>query len=150
MAPNSCRDAKQVDDWYGTGADMDERCRALLNSPEWQRANPLTYEGLVKRLEMIEKVGLLRMRVIAASKIGELGLIPRSNEDHQVDALEVVKRCGKDAINNKPKTLIAFFPHRWKRPKFCETLEKDVAWGSPERQAAEAAGYPVGDPDGAG
>ena len=138
-----------INNWYGTGAEMDRKCKELLASSQWQKTNPLTYTGLVSRLEMIKKIGLPSMKVISASKIKELGRIPRSNEGYQEDLLEAVKRGGKDFVNY-PRSVVAFFSHRWLRPNWCQVLEKDLYWGTPERDAAEAAGYTVGDPDGSG
>ena len=141
--------AGKVDDWYGTGKKMDQLCQDMLNSSEWQGANPITYEGMVTRLEMMEKAGLPRMRVISLSKLKELGRIPRSNEGYQTDFINELKKHGKGFIN-RPKAVLVFFSHRWHRPNFCPEVGEDLSWGSAERQAADAAGYPVGDPDGAG
>jgi len=144
---NDTGNVNLINNWYGTGAEMDEKCKLILASSEWQKANPLTYDGLVTRLELMKNIGLPSMRVISASKIKELGRIPRSNEGYQEDLLAAVKRGGKDC-NNAPRSVVAFFSHRWLRPNWCQILEKDLVWGTPERDAAEAAGYTVGDPDG--
>jgi hypothetical protein len=75
-------------------------CETMLASGEYQRANPITFQGLVERLEMLPKRGLPKMRVVAQSKLEELGRFPRSNENCQVDALEAVKRLGADGRNH--------------------------------------------------
>lgn len=75
-------------------------CETMLASGKYQRANPITFQGLVERLEMLPKRGLPKMRVVAQSKLEELGRFPRSNENCQVDALEAVKRLGADGRNH--------------------------------------------------
>jgi len=147
-APNDTENVKiKTNDWYASGKEIDEKCEDMLGSHEWQKANPLTYDGLVTRLEMMKEIGLPSMRVISAGKLKELGRIPRSNEGYQEDLLEAVKRGGKDC-NNAPRSIVVFFSHCWLRPNWCQTLEKDLYWNTPERNEAEAAGYTVGDPDG--
>jgi hypothetical protein len=136
-----------TEDWYGKGAPVSEICEALLANSAWQRLNASTYIGLIKRLEMMRDAGLPNMRVIAADTIERLGRIPRSNEGHAVDALEAVKANGSVPITGAAKTFILFFSHRWIRGDWCEELKKDLKWGSPERQAAMAAGHHIGDPD---
>ena len=96
---------------------------------------------------MIEDAGLPRMRVLSQRKLKELGRIPRSNEDKQEDALDAVIRCGADSLENSPKAIIFFYSHRWKRGNWCEELQKDMAWGSAEREQAMKEGKIFGDPD---
>ena len=75
-------------------------CETMLASGEYQGANPITFGGLVARLQLLPKHGLPKMRVVAHSKLEELGRFPRSNENCQVDALEAVKRLGPDNRNH--------------------------------------------------
>ena len=66
-----------------------KRCEALLRTRKWIRANPVTCKGVEARLEMIHQAGLPPMKVISASKIEQLGRIPRSTEGHAIDAIDV-------------------------------------------------------------
>ena len=125
---------------------LGETCEELLASRKWNSAQTITIGGLKKRLKMIEDAGLPRMRVLSQRKLKELGRIPRSNEDKQEDALDAVIRCGAD-IFNIPKAIIFFYSHRWKRGNWCEELQKDMAWGSAEREQAMKEGKIFGDPD---
>ena len=122
-------------------------CEELLASKAWQRSHPETYSGLKLRLQLLEEAGLPRMRVVPNTKLEELGRIPRSNEGHQVDALEAVKKLGKVPVEGNPRAVILFYSHRWARPNWCEALGKDLPWGSEERNAAMARGEVFGDPD---
>ena len=117
-------------------------CEELLASKAWQRSHPETYSGLKLRLQLLQEAGLPRMRVVPNTKLEELGRIPRSNEGHQVDALEAVKKLGKVPVEGKPHAVILFYSHRWARPNWCEALGKDLPWGSEERNAAMARGSP--------
>ena len=119
----------------------------MLTTDEWQSANTSTYDGLCQRFEMMKAEGVPAMRVVPAATIAKLGRIPRSDEGHQVDAYEAVRRLGPDNWKH-PKAVLVFFSHRWKRPAWCQALGMDVAWGSPEHKAAQAAGHAIGDVDG--
>ena len=116
-------------------AKLGERCERLLASSAWNNAHTTTHKGLLKRLQMIPDAGLNPMRVVAHSKLKELGRIPRSHEGHQEDAIAAVRRCGADS-NNYPKAVLLFYSHRWKRPNWSEDLGKDLPWESAERQQA--------------
>ena len=122
-------------------------CEELLASEAWQRSHPETFSGLKLRLQLLPKAGLPRMRVVPNTKLEELGRIPRSNEGHQVDALEVVEQLGRSPVEGNPLAVLLFYSHRWARPNWCEALGKDLPWGSEERNAAMARGEVFGDPD---
>ena len=130
-----------------TQAKLGESCERMLASSAWNRAHTVTHQGLLKRLQMIPDAGLNPMRVVAHSKLRELGRIPRSHEGHQEDAIEAVRRCGTDDLSNKPKAVILFYSHRWIRPNWSEDLGKDLPWASAERQLAMREGKRFGDPD---
>ena len=127
-------------------AKLGERCERLLASSAWNNAHTSTHKGLLKRLQMIPDAGLNPMRVVAHSRLKELGRIPRSHEGHQEDAIAAVRRCGAD-VENKPKAVLLFYSHRWKRPNWSEDLGKDLPWASAERQQAMREGKRFGDPD---
>ena len=129
-----------------TQAKLGERCERLLASSAWNRAHTTTHQGLLKRLQMIPDAGLNPMRVVAQSRLRELGRIPRSHEGHQEDAIEAVRCCGADA-SNRPMAVILFYSHRWKRPNWSEDLGKELPWASAERQLAMGEGKRFGDPD---
>ena len=95
---------------------------------------------------MIQDAGLKPMRVVAHRRLKRLGRIPRSHEGHQEDAIAAVRRCGADGVN-KPKAVLLFYSHRWKRPNWSEDLGKDLPWASAERQLAMREGKRFGDPD---
>eukprot|EP01038_Epipyxis_sp_PR26KG_P015028 gene15028-20219_t len=135
-----------IPQWYVSGASAAQQCENLLASSEWQ-STKMSYGGIISRLKMMSDAGLPKMRVIPATKIEELGHIPRSNEGHAVDALEEVIKCGGEDGTNTANAIIVFFSHRWMRPNWCEHDEKDLLWGSEERAAADAAGYIIGDVD---
>ena len=73
-------------------AKLGERCERLLASSAWNKAHTHTQKGLLKRLQMIPDAGLSPMRVVAHSRLKELGRIPRSHEGHQEDAIAAVRR----------------------------------------------------------
>ena len=152
------------------------KCERLLSSKAWHKAHTTTQKGLLRRLQMLKAAGLPAMRLVSNSKLKALGRIPRSHEGHQVDAIEAVTKCGADVNNdplavlllcaaahsNPPTTTCSFstaheappssphaasYSHRWKRPNWCETLQKDVPWSDPERQRAMGEGHTFGDPD---
>ena len=127
-------------------ANLRERCERLLASSAWNKAHTTTRKGLLKRLQMIQDAGLNPMRVVAHSRLKELGRIPRSHEGHQEDAIAAVRRCGAD-FNNQPKAVLLFYSHRWKRPNWSEDLGKDLPWALAERQQAMREGKRFGDPD---
>ena len=127
-------------------ANLRERCERLLASSAWNKAHTTTHKGLLKRLQMIPDAGLNPMRVVAHRTLKELGRIPRSHEGHQEDAIAAVRRCGADG-DNKPKAVLLFYSHRWKRPNWSEDLGKDLPWASAERQQAMREGKRFGDPD---
>ena len=129
-----------------TQAKLGESCERLLASSAWNRAHTTTQKGLLKRLQMIPDAGLNPMRVVAHSTLTELGRIPRSHEGHQEDAIAAVRCCGADGFN-RPKAVILFYSHRWKRPNWSEDLGKDLPWASAERQLAMGEGKRFGDPD---
>ena len=83
---------------------------------------------------------------MAHRTLKRLGRIPRSHEGHQEDAIAAVRRCGADGFN-KPKAVLLFYSHRWKRPNWSEELGKDLPWASTERQQAMREGKRFGDPD---
>ena len=138
------RSAEQAID--ETQAKLGESCERMLASSAWNRAHTITHKGLLKRLQMIPDAGLNPMRVVAHSRLRELGRIPRSHEGHQEDAIAAVRRCGAD-WQNKPKAVILFYSHRWIRPNWSEDLGKDLPWASAERQQAMGEGKRFGDPD---
>ena len=125
--------------------ELGDICEALLTSAEWQRQN-VNYGGTVRRLELIQEVGLPPMRVLPASTLESLGRIPRSDEGYQVDALEAVRQNGSGLLNGA-KAVLMFYSHRWARPSWCPALQKEAAWGSKEHADATAAGHAVGDVD---
>ena len=127
-------------------AKLGERCERLLASSAWNKAHTTTHKGLLKRLQMIPDAGLKPMRVVAHSRLKELGRIPRSHEGHQEDAIAAVRRCGADRFK-LPKAVLLFYSHRWKRPNWSEDLGKDLPWASAERQQAMREGKRFGDPD---
>ena len=127
-------------------ANLRERCERLLASSAWNKAHTTTHKGLLERLQMIQDAGLNPMRVVAHYRLKELGRIPRSHEGHQEDAIAAVRRCGADA-DNRPKAVLLFYSHRWKRPNWSEDLGKDLPWASAERQQAMREGKRFGDPD---
>ncbi len=127
-------------------ANLCERCERLLASSAWNKAHTTTQQGLLKRLQMIQDAGLNPMRVVAHSRLKQLGRIPRSHEGHQEDAIAAVCRCSADA-SNCPKAVLLFYSHRWKRPNWSEDLGKDLPWASAERQQAMREGKRFGDPD---
>ena len=128
-------------------AKLGEDCEEMLRSSAWNSAHTATQKGLLKRLQMIKDAGLRPMRVLAGSKLTELGRIPRSHEGHQEDAIEVVRRCGAQALTNNPKAVILFYSHRWLRPNWSVDLGKDLPWASAERQQGMREGKRFGDPD---
>jgi len=125
---------------------LGEVCEELLASSEWLSANTGSLEDSVRRLELVAAAGLPSMRLISAATIEQLGRIPRSDEDHSVDAIQALQNSGTDEVHN-PLAVIIFLSHRWKRPNWCEVLKKDIPHGSPERIKAEAQRRIVGDPD---
>ena len=127
-------------------ANLRERCERLLASSAWNKAHTVTHKGLLKRLQMIPDAGLNPMRVVAHSTLKELGRIPRSHEGHQEDAIAAVLRSGA-GVFNRPKAVLLFYSHRWKRPNWSEDLGKDLPWASAERQQAMREGKRFGDPD---
>ena len=128
-------------------AKLGERYERLLASSAWNKAHTTTRKGLLKRLQMIPDAGLNPMRVVAHSRLRELGRIPSSHEGHQEDAIAAVRRCGAKNLTNKPKAVLLFYSHRWKRPNWSEDLGKDLPWASAERQQAMREGKRFGDPD---
>ena len=141
--PNDAQREEAIDD---AQAKLGERCERLLASSAWNKAHTETQKGLLKRLQMIPDAGLNPMRVVAHRKLKEIGRIPRSHEGHQEDAIAAVRRCGADG-DNKPKAVLLFYSHRWKRPNWSEDLGKDLPWASAERQQAMREGKRFGDPD---
>ena len=127
-------------------AKLDKKCERLLASSAWNKAHTTTQNGLLKRLQMIPDAGLNPMRVVAHSRLKQLGRIPRSQERHQEDAIAAVRRCGAD-YGNHPKAMLLFYSHQWKRPNWSEELGKDLPWASAERQQAMREGKRFGDPD---
>ena len=127
-------------------AKLGERCEQLLASSAWNKAHTSTHKGLLERLQMIPDAGLNPMRVVAHSKLKELGRIPRSHEGHQEDAIAAVRRCGADRFK-LPKAVLLFYSHRWKRPNWSEDLGKDLPLTPAERQLAMREGRRFGDPD---
>ena len=143
------RSAEQASVWVvidDAQAKLGERCERLLASSAWNKAHTTTQQGLLERLQMIQDAGLNPMRVVAHSRLKELGRIPRSHEGHQEDAIAAVRRCGADG-GNRPKAVLLFYSHRWKRPNWSEDLGKDLPWASAERQQAMREGKRFGDPD---
>ena len=134
-------------------AKLGERCERLLASSAWNKAHTTTYNGLLKRLQMIPKAGLNPMRVVAHRTLKRYGRIPRSHEGHQEDAIAAVRRCGVVEEQhglcsyNRPNAVLLFYSHRWKRPNWSEDLGKDLPWASAERQLAMGEGKRFGDPD---
>ena len=96
-------------------------CETMLASAKYQRANPITYKGLVERLLMLPEHGLPQMRLVSQRMLEELKRIPRSNENFQVDALEAVKRLGTDGYNSPLVVILVRRPllpppHAHRRP----------------------------------
>mmetsp|Transcript_67287 Transcript_67287/g.166155 ORF Transcript_67287/g.166155 Transcript_67287/m.166155 type:complete len:388 (-) Transcript_67287:149-1312(-) len=127
--------------------DPFDRTMDLLNSQEFQRTHTFTFDGLVRRLKLMEKAGLPKMKVLKLSKLVELGRIPRSTDSQFVDLHDEVLRCGSYQGTGIPNACIVFFSHRWERPNWCEARGKDLMWGSEERSEARKAGDIVGFPD---
>eukprot|EP00964_Phaeocystis_antarctica_P087723 scaffold55730_cov66-Phaeocystis_antarctica.AAC.2 len=127
-----------------TQLELGEKCERLLASGAWNRTHTTTHKGLLKRLQMIPDGGLAPMRLVAHSKLTELGRIPRSHEGHQVDAIDTVRRCGADRYHN-PKAVLLFFSHRWLRPNWSDKLNMDLPLH--EGKHAMDAGKRLGDPD---
>ena len=55
-----------------TSQDLATVTADLLQTKAWQKANPNTYAGLLKRLNLIKDSGLRPVRVLPASKLAEL------------------------------------------------------------------------------
>ena len=130
------------------------KCEELLASPAWNRAHTATYNGLVSRLEMIEKSGLPRMRVVPNKKLEEIRRIPRSSANMQVDALEAVRSCGVEkSAHRRPRAVLLFISHRWARPDWCEELQAELPWKdtfdevNQDRKKAMEEGKHIGHPD---
>ena len=140
MTRNSCQAIDEAQ------AKLGKRCERLLASSAWNKAHTTTQKGQLKRLQMIQDAGLNPMRVVAHSRLKELGRIPRSHEGHQEDAIAAVRRCGADRFKI-PKAVLLFYSHVWKRPNWSEDLGKDLPWASAERQQAMREGKRFGDPD---
>ena len=70
----------------------------LLNGRAFQSADPRTFKGLKKRLEIMRDAGLPRMKLLPGKVLEELGRIPRSTElrddgePYTVDALEIIEQ----------------------------------------------------------
>jgi hypothetical protein len=134
-----------------------ERTVSLLKRREFQSADPRSFKGLKKRLEMMHEAGLPRMRLLPGGVLEELGRIPRSTdkredgEPYTVDALEMIEREGSADDSEMPSSIIAFFSHRWLPANFSTLHQKDVEWGSAEwLEAAVAEKHYVGMPDSEG
>lgn len=95
--------------WYETGNNV--TTTQLLGSKRWQSASVWSYDGLLTRLTMMRENGMPPMQLMPASRLEGLGEIPRSDQNHAVDAIEAVKSCGRDA-ENKPKAVLVMFSHR--------------------------------------
>jgi hypothetical protein len=146
------------DDIGGTGPmlpmqDLFDRTVSLLKRRDFQSADPRSFKGIKKRLAMMRQAGLPRMKLLPGKVLAELGRIPRSTEvredgePYTVDALEMIGREGSDE-RAMPKSIIAFFSHRWLRANFSTLHQRDVEWGSAEwLEATKAEGHYVGMPD---
>jgi hypothetical protein len=131
-------------------------CSELLHNSAWNDAHTNTYDGWLRRFDLMEQKGLPNMRVISLDELRTLGRIPRSNErkpgsndKYTLDAKKAVESCG--AWNaNIPRAVIVFFSHRWLRPNYCPQEGKDVGdWQSQERTSLlkRCPGIHIGDPD---
>ena len=155
--------ANQSTEWYNSETIRIARnCETMLNSIKWQTSSPYTYEGLLKRFDNMKKEGLPDMLVLPATTLLSLSRIPRSHErnpvteePYTIKARSAVEQFGGyGLISAKYRETIAiakifFFSHRWIRGGWCETLGRDLPWGSEERIKADKAGIIVGDPDSA-
>jgi len=144
----------------GAGEEKDDEMQKLFDKTvkllkriDFQSADPRSFKGLKKRLEMMQKAGLPRMRLLPGKILEELRRIPRSTEmdddgkPYTVDALEMIEREGPD-WTGRPKSIIAFFSHRWLRANFSTLHGGDVGWRSSEWQdAINAEGHYIGMPD---
>ena len=144
----------------GAGEEKDDQMQKLFDKTvklleriDFQSADPRSFEGLKKRLEMMQKAGLPRMRLLPGKVLEGLRRIPRSTEmdddgkPYTVDALEMIEREGPD-WTGRPKSIIAFFSHRWLRANFSTLHGGDVEWRSSEWQdAINAEGHYIGMPD---
>ena len=133
-----------------------DRTVSLLKRGDFQSADPRSFKGLKKRLEMMRDAGLPRMRLLPGEVLEELGRIPRSTErgedgePYTVDALEMIESEGFDDDVGTPNSIIVFFSHRWLRANYSTLHQRDVEWGSAEWKAAKEEGHYVGMPDSEG
>ena len=118
----------------------------LLKSNKFTSASPDTQAGLLSRLELLKQAGIPPMKVLPMTKLVELGRIPHSSEGFAVDAATALLNYAEDRLS-RPMAPIYFFSHRWLRPDWCEALQKNVAFGTEEREQVDRAGLRVGDPD---
>jgi len=126
--------------------DLYERTVRVLSSQAFRSAPRMSYEGAVRKLELIAQLGIAPMMVLPSDTLINLARIPHSTEGLCVDALDAVKSGGPSATGDCA-TRIYFLSHRWLRPDWCEGRGANLAFGSAERQAALAEGLRVGDPD---
>ena len=131
----------------GSSSVMFSLTTSLLASDKWQKTDPFMHANLIKRLKLIVDAGLPPMQLIPLSVLEQLGRIPRSDENLQVDAVEAVTRCGADSFG-KSKAVLLFFSHRWLRPNWCEAHGKDVKWGTDEWSELSSL-HGIGAPDNA-
>ena len=128
------------------------KCEELLSSEEWMSEQIVDYEGTLRRLDLIVKAGLPPVRVIPLTTLTKLGRIPRSTETDENgkpyanDARDAIRQAGA-SLTGTSNAILFFYSHRWKRPNWCEALQKDLEFGSEERTQAVAAGHTVGDVD---
>jgi len=152
--------AKQSTEWYDSETrKIATNCEKMLNSITWQTISPYTYEGLLKRFDMMKEEGLPDMLVLPATTLLSLGRIPRSHErdaetqePYTIKARAAVEQFGGYGACHRETVSFAkifFFSHRWKRGEWCEALGRDLTWDSEERKEADKFGLRVGDPDGA-
>ena len=128
------------------------KCEELLSSDEWMSEQLVGYEGTLRRLDLIVQAGLPAVRVIPLTTLTKLGRIPRSTETDEsgkpyaIDARDAIRQAGV-SVSGTSNAILFFYSHRWKRPNWCEALQKDLEYGSAERTQAMAAGHTIGDVD---
>eukprot|EP00873_Tetraselmis_striata_P025357 jgi/Tetstr1/445621/TSEL_003426.t1 len=82
----------------------------------WQHANTRALRGQLEQVREIAAAGHPRMRLVTASKLREIGHLPRSSEGHWEDAEELLQRHGHEIGNGRSKLVTVLFSHRWTRP----------------------------------
>ena len=81
------------------------KVQQLLASEEWQKLSGTKYADVVRKLELIEKVGAPAMRVLSSKALASYGAIPPFSATLTVDA--------KGALQDRG--VVMFVSHRWLR-----------------------------------